>query len=162
MSELGEAKEARAAHLQGLAIRQKLARANPTVTPIQAELADSLLCVGWLLMETGRPAEAMRILFARTINPAAAGSAQPDGAEYRNSLANCQTNAAAVLLRLGKTSQARACCEQAIDLRSVLTSENASLPQHRSSLAETLLRFGQVRLRRNSILLVQRPTGNGR
>ena len=43
-----------------LAIRQKLADANPTVTDFQSDLASSHNNIGILLNATGKPAEALK------------------------------------------------------------------------------------------------------
>ncbi len=64
---------------------------------------------------------------------------------YKDSLANCQTNGATVLLRLGKPAEARALCERAVALREALVSADPNIPQYRKNLAESFLRFGQVR-----------------
>jgi eukaryotic-like serine/threonine-protein kinase len=141
----GDQDGARAAHGQALAIRQKLGDAYPSVTEIQAELASTLLSMGWLLMQSGRPAEAVDYYSREEAIWKRLADANRTVPEYRNSLANCQTNTAAVLIRLGRPAEARVRCEQAVALRDVLVTDHPNHTQYRIELAESLLRFGQVR-----------------
>ena len=48
-----------AAYEQALAIQQKLADANPSVTQYKSALASSYGDMGWLLLDAGNPARAM-------------------------------------------------------------------------------------------------------
>ncbi len=128
-----------------MAIRQKLGEANPSVTGFQAEVANSLLSMGWFLVQSGRPGEAVDYFSREEAIWKTLADANRTVPEYRNSLANCQTNMATLLLRLGRPAEARARCERAVALRDVLVSDHPNLPRYRNELAESLLRFGQVR-----------------
>jgi len=54
----GDSAGARSAYNQGLAIRQKLADANPNITLFQQDVARSHLHIGVALSQTGDPAGA--------------------------------------------------------------------------------------------------------
>jgi eukaryotic-like serine/threonine-protein kinase len=144
-SQAGDRDGARAAYGQALLIRQKLADANPSVTWFQADVAKSLLSMGWLLLQSGRPEEAVDYFSREEVIWKSLAATDRTVPEYINNLANCQTNMATLLLRLGRPSEARARCEQSVALREVLVSDHPNLPRYRKELAETLLRFGQVR-----------------
>ena len=58
LSTSGDTAAARVAHGKALAIRQKLAQANPSITHFQQHLAVSHRRIGLLLMNTGDPAGA--------------------------------------------------------------------------------------------------------
>ena len=58
--EKGDAAGARAAYDRALAIRQKLADANPSVTQIQHDLADIHYAIGGMLWATRRPRRGTR------------------------------------------------------------------------------------------------------
>ena len=58
--EIGDKQDALIAYRESLAIRQKLADANPAVTEFQSDLAASHNNIGILLSETGKPAEALK------------------------------------------------------------------------------------------------------
>jgi tetratricopeptide (TPR) repeat protein len=59
-------------------------------------------------------------------------------------LANCQTNIADVLRRLGRLDEARAACERSLAVAEPLVEAHPDLPLLRSSLGEKYLRLGQV------------------
>ena len=59
LSQTGKPAEALVAYEKALAIRQKLADANPAVTEFQSDLAWSHNNIGTLLSQTGKPAEAL-------------------------------------------------------------------------------------------------------
>src|SRR5262249_35116078 len=59
-NEIGDTQDALIAHWNALAIRQKLADANPTVTAFQSGVADSHNRIGILLSHTGKTVEAMK------------------------------------------------------------------------------------------------------
>jgi serine/threonine-protein kinase len=145
LAQAGDQAGAQAAYGQALAIRQKLADANPSVTRFQADVATSLLGMGWFLMQTGQPSDAVDYFSQEETIWKTLADANPTVPDYRNSLANCQTNMATVLLRLGRPAEARTWCECAVALRDVLVSDYPNLLRYRKELAETLLRFGQVR-----------------
>ena len=60
LSDTGKPAEALKAYESALAIRQKLAEANPVRHPIPSDLAASHTILGNLLGDTGKPAEAMK------------------------------------------------------------------------------------------------------
>ena len=101
--------------------------------------------MGWLLLQSGRPGEAVDYFSREEAIWKTLADANRTVPEYRNSLANCQTNMATLYLRLGRPEEARPRCERAVALRDVLVSDHPNIPRYRKELAETLLRFGQVR-----------------
>ena len=77
--EIGDKQDALRAFEESLAIRERLARENPSVTEFQSDLAMSHSNIGILQRETGRPAEALASLRAGPRDPGAAGAREPVG-----------------------------------------------------------------------------------
>ena len=67
------------------------------------------------------------------------------GGADRNALAKCETNAAAALVTLGRTTEARAACDRAIAIREGLLKELPADATVAQGLAESLLRSGHAR-----------------
>jgi serine/threonine-protein kinase len=174
LASTGRLSEAEAEFRPALAIRQKLAEDYPDVfwvgtTPdyrkemavqYQREVADSLGALASLLTEGGRFAEASEYyskeaaLRQKIVDVTSSDAVvSREGVEYyremdRDDLANCQTNTANVLRKMGKLAEARAACDTALTLRERLVKaflkswpEN---PRYRERLAESYLRSGQV------------------
>ena len=59
-SEIGDKEDAIFAYRESLAIEERLAAANPTVTRLQDNLVSVHNALGTLLRETGKPGEAPR------------------------------------------------------------------------------------------------------
>jgi len=145
LSETGDTAGAHAAHAKALAIRQKLADANPSVPQFQADVALSLLNMGWLRARCGKPGEAIEYFSREEAIRKTLADANPTVPVHRESLANCLTRAAEVLLQLGRPAEAWERCERAVALRETLVSAHPNVPEYRLTLAESLLRRGQAR-----------------
>ena len=127
-----------------LAIRQKLADAKPAVRQLQTDLADGLLQVQSLLVETGRPGESIAFFEREAAIWKALADTNPTVRDFRHNLAKCQTNTAIVLVRLGRSADARGRFEQATALGETLVSDDPNAAAYRKGLAESLLRSGQA------------------
>ena len=68
-------------------------------------------------MQNGRAAEAVAEFSREEAIRTRLVQENPSVPDYRNRLANCQTNTATALLRLGRPAEARALCERAVGLR---------------------------------------------
>ena len=69
---MGKPSEALTSYEAALAIRRKLADANPTVTTFPSEMAWSYNDIGNLLLEAGKPADALTSFKAGPGDPAEA------------------------------------------------------------------------------------------
>jgi serine/threonine protein kinase/tetratricopeptide (TPR) repeat protein len=144
LSEAGKPAEALASLRQALAIRQKLAEANPSVLQYLRDLAQSHLEIGWQFALAGKNSEAIGYYTQEEAirqQLAAAESAPPSDRDW---LANCQTNTADLLRKVGRLVEARAACERALALRETLVKEFPQFSFYRDELAETYFRTGQV------------------
>ena len=101
--------------------------------------------LGWHRLKSGEPSEAVDYFSREEAIWKKLADANPSVKDYTNSLANCQTNGATVLIRLGRAAEARTRCEAAVAVREALATAEPNVPQYRKNLAESLLRFGQVR-----------------
>ena len=143
---MGKPAEAEDEYRKVLALQQKLADDNPSVTQYQRDLARSLLDIGWQLAQAGKNGEAIDFYTREEAvrrKLAGAGAATPGD---RDDLANCQTNMADLLRKAGRRDEARAACERARALREPLVRDHPQITQYRGGLTDTYLRTGQVHL----------------
>src|SRR5262249_8313367 len=133
---MGFGREAEEWFEKATSIGQKLADENPARIDIQREQADGLRDIGWTLWSLGRPGGAASALGReRAIRQRmAAAGGETDG--DRNGRANAETNAAAALVALGRTAEARACCDRAIAIREDLVKAHPSDADFAQGLAE--------------------------
>ena len=110
----GKPAEALASYEAALAIRQKLADANPAVTEFQAHLAMSHTNIGILLKETGKPAEALASFKAALAIQQRLADANPTVTEFQIDLANTHLETGDVLRLTGQPAEARASYERAL------------------------------------------------
>jgi eukaryotic-like serine/threonine-protein kinase len=143
LSDLGRPDEARAAHSQAKAILQKVADADPSTLGYQRNLAYTHGRIGRLLQQTGHPARALAEFEQES--PILKELASVGDSRYRDSLAICETNKASVQLALARPDEARTSCDRAISIREDQVKANPAGTGHRSGLAASLLRSGQVR-----------------
>src|SRR5262249_53213382 len=95
----GKPAEALQAHRKALAIRQKLADANPTVTDFQYRLADSYDSIGWSLLMMGKPVESAEACRKASDIMQKLVDDNPANTWYQLDLASFQTNLGRALVR---------------------------------------------------------------
>jgi eukaryotic-like serine/threonine-protein kinase len=128
-----------------LAIRQKTADARPDDIQAQIQFADSLRQLGQILVQFGRPYDAIAYLERGEEAWIKIIEAQPDVPEHRHSLASRQLETAAVLLRLQRPAEARVRCQRAVAQSELLMRARPNAQSSRLSLAVALFRLGQAR-----------------
>jgi tetratricopeptide (TPR) repeat protein len=130
-----------------LAIRQKLADANPAVTEYQGRLADCHLNIGVLLIETGKLAEALKSNESARAILQKLADGNPTVIEFQSSLANCHNNIGSVLSKTGKPAEALKSHESARAIRQKLARENPESPDFASNLGGTLSNIAMIEVR---------------
>jgi tetratricopeptide (TPR) repeat protein len=141
---IGMWREAEEAFGTAVAIRRKLADAHPADDALRSGPADVLGVFGSSLRTSGRAAEALSVFsLERTLRQGLAAASA--GAANRAALANSESNVAAALLVLDRTSEARACCDRAIAIGEDLVKGEPKNGDYARGLAASLLRSGSVR-----------------
>jgi len=136
---------AKEAFENALSIAQKEADDHASISEIQTLMAGILREAGWDLWKLSRTAEALEVFGReRTIRHRLGAGRRGDDAD-RDWLANCETNSAAALVRLGRLLEAGACCDRAIAIREELVKKQPMDHRLQQNLAESLLRSGSVR-----------------
>ena len=130
---------------RALAINRKLSEDDPRVLAPLADLAVGYTKLGYINVTLGRFADAIDD-FAREAEirekVAAIATTVPGD---RSNLANCLNNIAALLLRMGRTPEARGRLDRAVALLEALARDHPETPEYRWRLAESYLRSGQAR-----------------
>ncbi len=90
-----------------MAIQQKLADANPSVTEFQLDLALSHMSIGIVLSETGDPVGARRRYDKAIAIQQKLADANPNVTSSRHDLANGHSNLGLLLSKTGDTAAAR-------------------------------------------------------
>ncbi len=144
LSETGDLEGAIEGYRHALAIRQKFADARPGDIQAQTKLADSLREIGNFLVRFGRPRESIDYFDRGEEVWIKVADTQPAVANFRHNLANWQINTATVLLRLGRTAEARARYQRAVGQCEMLMSAQPNAQASRLTLAKALLRLGQA------------------
>ncbi len=139
----GDTEEAAREYLRAVEIHRRVQEIGSNLPSHLAPLAVALEGLGATRAAQRKPAEALPLFEAALEVRQKLADANPTVPDHRNDLAGCQTITAMVLLRLGRTPEARAQCERAVALRTALVADN---PDFRAGLAESSLRIGQVRL----------------
>ncbi len=130
---------------KALAATQRLVDDNPAVTILNSHLANIHGVIGYGLLQTGRADEALDSFGQEEALLKSLVTAHPSSPDHRSCMANCQNNISTVFIRTGRTAEARSRCERALALGEVLVRDNPNVPNYHRNLAESLLRFGQVR-----------------
>jgi tetratricopeptide (TPR) repeat protein len=130
---------------RALAIEQKLADEQPTYTQCRESLASTHHFIGVQFAREGQPAPALESYQAEFALLEELMKQQPDNPGHRAWFANAANDAAAALIELGRTREARALCERALATNEALLQADAKTVYHFASLAESLMRMGQVR-----------------
>jgi tetratricopeptide (TPR) repeat protein len=136
LSETGPPAEALAACEKALAIRQKLADANPADAKFQRDLAWSHNNIGLVLSETGRPLEALKAHDTALAIRQKLADGAPSVPDYQGELAKTYNNIGAVLMdRLHKPGEALTAFKKACDIQQRLADASPAVNQYQSDLA---------------------------
>ena len=102
------------AYERALAIRQKLADANPNVTDFQSNLSSTHQVMGWALNQSGKPVEALAV-FERAITiMQKLADANPNVTEWQTELANDLGFMGGIHVKAGRTAEAVAAVRRAV------------------------------------------------
>jgi serine/threonine-protein kinase len=135
--EIGDTQDALRAFRESLAVRQKLADANPSVGEYQNELARSHDAIGLLLSVVGRATEALRSYERALAIRQKLADANPTVAEFQSDLA--RSHSAIGLLRsdTGQTAEALRSYERALEIRRALADAKPAVARFQSELARS-------------------------
>jgi tetratricopeptide (TPR) repeat protein len=134
LEESGKPAEALETHRKALAIRQKLAGDNPSITQFQTELAGIHNNIGIVLSRMGKPAEALEAYRQALAIRQALANANPDVTLFQVGLAIMHNNIAIVLSETGKRAEALDVHRQALAIRQRLADANPALTEFQSDL----------------------------
>ena len=107
-TEIGDNDDALIAYREAIAIYQKLANANPSITEFQSRLAGSYNNVGLLLQETAKPAEALKAYESALAIQRKLANANPSVSQFQSRLADNYNN---IGLLLQETAKPAECAE---------------------------------------------------
>jgi serine/threonine protein kinase/tetratricopeptide (TPR) repeat protein len=133
--ESGKPVEALASDEKALAIQQKLAGANPSVTDFQRELASSHQNIGAELSATGKPAEALASYEKALAIRQKLADANPSVTQFQYDLAGCHNAITWQLSQTGKPAETLASAEKALAILQRLSKANPSVTQFQRELA---------------------------
>jgi eukaryotic-like serine/threonine-protein kinase len=150
--QMGEPSEAEAEIRKSLPLLQKLADDNAAVTigdaatyGFRGMVANGQNNLGWLLIRTGKPAEAEAELRQSLAISQKLADDNPKSPEYRDMIAMALTNVGDVARKLGREAEARDGYDRAIALRERLIAEHPARTLYRGWLAWSLRRRGLAR-----------------
>jgi tetratricopeptide (TPR) repeat protein len=136
-------------HQLALAIRQKLADSNPSVTDFQHQLVRSYDCIGVLLSESGKSAEAMKAYEAELAIHQKLVEEHPESPDFACSLGGNLNNIAEIDIKSKRFEAARVRLRQAVEWqRKALKTQPANpnyrlfLDIHLTNLIEIAYRLG--------------------
>jgi tetratricopeptide (TPR) repeat protein len=121
-----------------LAIRQKLADANPTVTGFRSDLARSHNSIGVLLIQTGKPSDALGAFESALAIQKQLADANPTVILFRFDLASGYNNLGNLLREIATPAESLAAFESALEIRQDLAREHPESPEFTSDLGLTL------------------------
>jgi tetratricopeptide (TPR) repeat protein len=143
----GKSVEALAAHQKSLAIQQKLADANPSVTEFQVALSNSHNNIGRLLSDTGRPAEALEAHGQALAILQKLAEANPADATIQMHLAGTYNHFGLVLSQTEKPQGALEAQRKALAIRQRLAEASPAVTQYQNDLAWCYDQIGDLLLR---------------
>jgi serine/threonine protein kinase len=143
-NEIGDKQDALIAVRESLAIFQKLADANPTVTQFQNELGRSHYNTGILLSDTGRPAEALQAYESALLIHKKLVEANPTVTEFQSDLAASHNNLGILLSATGQPAEALKAYEAALLIHKKLVEANPTVTQFQSALATSHYNIGNL------------------
>jgi tetratricopeptide (TPR) repeat protein len=135
LSETGKPTEGLKEYQKALAIREKLADANPAIPAFQSQLAGSHINIGNVLREMGQRAAALNeYQKALTISQKLA-DANPAVAQFQSDLAASHVSIGYVLSQTGKPAEALSEYQKALTISQKLADANPAVSQFQSYLA---------------------------
>ena len=137
LSDTGKPAEALKAYEAALAIRQKLADANPTVTGFQSDLADSHNNIG-VLLANGKPAEALKAYEAALAIQRKLAREHPESPDFASDLGGTLNNIAMIDLDAKRFEEARVRLREAVEWQRKALASNPAHPNYRQFLANHL------------------------
>jgi eukaryotic-like serine/threonine-protein kinase len=140
--EIGDKQYALQAYQHSLAIDEKLARDNPTVTQYQSDLAASHQNIGVLLGETGKLTEALQAYEQALAIQERLAREHPTVTEFQIALARSHNSVGATLDASGKPTEALQAYEQALAIRERLVREHPMVTQFQSELTDSHQNIG--------------------
>jgi serine/threonine-protein kinase len=145
LSETGKPAEAMQEYQKALAIRQKLADANPAVTDFQSDLAASYNNLGALLNDyLSKHAEALAAFRQSLAIQQKLADANPAVTDFQSHLAWSHNNIGIVLYQTGKPAEALQENQKALAIRQKLADANPAVTQFQSDVATSHGRIGAV------------------
>ena len=125
-----------------LAIRAKLAEANPTVPKFQCDLAASYNTIGVLLSESGRTAEELKKYRSALAILTKLAEANPTVTSYRSQLAVSYNNIGEVLRETGNSVDALRNHESALAIQQRLADGDPTVTRFQGALADSHVKIG--------------------
>jgi eukaryotic-like serine/threonine-protein kinase len=144
LAQTGKLAEGLPEHHKALAIRQKLADANPTVTLFQSDLAQSHSNIGSVLREMGKPEEALTELRKALAIRQKLADANPANTEFQSDLAGSHNNLAYALAQMGKPEEALTEYRKELAINQKLADANPAVTWFQSALAQSLHDTGRM------------------
>jgi tetratricopeptide (TPR) repeat protein len=129
---------------KALAVRQKLADANPAVTAFQRDLAQSLFHIGHVLQDTGKLPEALKAYQRALAIRQKLADASPAVTEFQRDLALSHSNIGDMLSRTGKPAEALAELQKALAIQQKLVDANPAVTELQRNLAWSHHYIGDV------------------
>jgi eukaryotic-like serine/threonine-protein kinase len=143
----GRRSEAEKAHLDGLAIRKKLAAAHPTNEEYRSALVKSDNNLAGLFANSGRAAEAEPLLREAASIDEDLTRDHPGVPEYANDLGATYNNLGGVYTLLARADDARAVHKKALAIREKLVREHPVVLDYGIALAGTYCNLGELECR---------------
>jgi serine/threonine-protein kinase len=128
---------------KALAIRQKVADANPAVTEVQRDLARSHNMVGLSLFWMEQPAEALKEYQQALAIQQKVADANPAGTQFQSDLARSHHNIGDVLFKTGKPAKALADLHKALAIQQKVADANPAVTAFQSDLAWSHGKIGE-------------------
>jgi serine/threonine-protein kinase len=142
--EIGDQQDALIAYAECLAIREKLADADPSVSEFQRDLASSHGNIGNLLSTTGKPADALKSYQAALAIQTKLAHANPSVSAFQSDLAGSHNNIGNLLSVTGKPADALKSYEAARELWTKLADADPSASAFQSDLAGSHYNIGKL------------------
>jgi tetratricopeptide (TPR) repeat protein len=136
--------EALSAYRQSIAVRQKLAEANPSSAQYQRDLAECHYGIGSLLANAGKPVEAMAAHQQALAIRLKLATAQPNVIQWQFDLARSHDWIGYLLKIAGKPGEALAAFERALAIREKVVEANPNVTQFQFDLAHSIHQIGWV------------------
>jgi tetratricopeptide (TPR) repeat protein len=148
---MGKLAEALPVYEKALAIRQKLADANPAVAGYQSDLAMSHNNIGLVLSRTGKPGEALTATRKALAIYQKLADANPAATEIQNYLAWSHYTIGRLLPKMGSPEEALQAHEKALAIRRELAHANPAVAEFQNDLAWSYIEFGRLLARQQRL-----------